>query len=65
MTYDVPQGSVLGFIFSSIYINDLDTGAMNQILTFVDDTKTFGKVNTVSDGLKQQERPTKAYQVVR
>jgi len=36
-------------------IKDLDTGVMNWILKFADDTKIFAKVNTASDGLKLQK----------
>ena len=38
-----------------IYINNLDTGVMNWILKFADDTKIIGKINTASDGLKLQK----------
>jgi len=45
----------LGPILFLIYINDLDSGVMNCILKFANDTKIFGKVNTAFDGLKPQK----------
>ena len=39
---------VLGALLFLVYINDLDTGLINELLKFADDTKVLGKV---TDGL--------------
>ena len=40
----IPQGSVLGPILLSLYINDLPKALQNQVLMFADDTKLFHRL---------------------
>src|SRR5437867_6276867 len=55
VTSGVPQGSILGPILFSIFINDLERNLMNDVLKFADDTKVWGKVDNVEDVSKMQE----------
>ena len=45
----VPQGSVLGPIFVSVYINDLEDGVTGSILKFADDTNLLRKTKEIGD----------------
>jgi len=47
----IPQGSVLGPLLFLIYVSGLDSGILNWILKFADDTKIFEKVKS----LEQQD----------
>ena len=49
VTSGVPQGSVLGPILFTLYINDLENGVVSKVAKFADDTKIGGKVNTIAD----------------
>ena len=45
----VPQGSVLGPILFSIYVNDLDDDITSKVLKFADDTKVLRKIKSDAD----------------
>ena len=47
----VPQGSVLGSILFSIYINDLDDDITSKVVMLADDTKVFRKIKSDADRL--------------
>ena len=45
----VPQGSVLGPILFTLYINDLPQSVASMCSIFADDTKLYRKINTIED----------------
>jgi hypothetical protein len=50
----IPQGSVLGPILFTIYINDLPDVVKNVAKLFADDTKLYTTVNNTNDEIKLQ-----------
>ena len=51
----VPQGSILGPLLFTAYINDLDDRLINRVLKFADDTKIWGRVNSNEERSLMQE----------
>ena len=49
MTSGISQGSVLGSILFTIYINDLPDVVYNMTKLFADDTKLYAIVNRSKD----------------
>ena len=50
----VPQGTVLGPLLFSLYINDIPNGIDSQIRLFADDCVCYREIKTVEDTLKLQ-----------
>ena len=50
----VPQGTVLGGILFSLYVNDIDDGVVAFLRKFVDDTKMAKVVETDDDASELQ-----------
>ena len=57
----VPQGSVLGPLLFTIYINDIDCGLASKLWKFADDTKICSNVDSVVGNIKLQEDLDKLY----
>ena len=55
VTSGVPQGSILGPLLFTIFINDLDSNVINKVLKFADDSKLWGVVETVEERIGMQK----------
>ena len=51
----VQQGTVLGPLLFSLYINDISVGTDSQIRLFADDCVCYREIRTVEDKLKLQK----------
>ena len=51
----VPQGSVLGPLLFSLYINDFGNGLSCEVLQFADDTKLYKSINSYNDCIVLQK----------
>jgi len=43
----MPQGSILGPILFTLFVNDLDSDVLNSVWKFADDVKMIGNVVTI------------------
>ncbi|CAM5124147.1 unnamed protein product [Natator depressus] len=59
VTSSVPQGSILGPILFSLFINDLEKGVNSEVAKFSDDTKLLKIVKTKADCEELQKGLTK------
>src|SRR6266516_3374562 len=55
VTSGVPHGSILGPVLFTIFINELEENVINNVLKFADDSKLWGRVETLEDRLSLQK----------
>src|SRR3989442_1150337 len=55
VTSGVPQWSILGPLLFTIFINDLEDNVINNMLKFADDSKLWGRVETLEERTNLQK----------
>ena len=55
VTSGVPQGSILGPLLFTIFINDLEDNVKNRVLKFADDSKLWGRVGSIDERMSLQK----------